>query len=350
MHNSASPTGPIFIIGIRSRSGTTYLSHLLRLHPDCCDVPAPIWEDFLLTHADLLAKYARSTYRHWHHWVIAEGVEEKLEDKLLQSIGDGLIAFLSSRVRSRRLVTKMPGVRNLPYFFKLFPQAHLLLLVRDGRAVVESAVKTSGYKPSSLRYELAMRSWARGAKAILRFAQATQSSSDYKYLIVRYEDIWNNLPEELSRIFTFLGLDSSTYDFNAATNLAIRGSSVFRGGEEKVQWKTPVEKTSEFDPMSRWNHWSPALHERFSWIAGEYLEPFHYQGKACKTSRPLWMIRNLVLDIIWPIRFSLHAVSRTLKRALKKCFGEERVSRVRRSIFTSRSWGRNPSKAMGSNS
>src|SRR5262245_36511779 len=111
MPSSTSCTDPIFIIGIRSRSGTNYLSDLLRLHPDCWDIPRPIWEDYILTHADLVARYARSTYSHWHRWVIAEGVEEKLEDKLLQCIGDGLIAFLTSRTRARRLITKMPGVR-----------------------------------------------------------------------------------------------------------------------------------------------------------------------------------------------------------------------------------------------
>jgi len=120
MPSSASHANPIFIIGIRSRSGTTYLSHLLRLHPDCGDPPAPIWEDFLLTHADLLARYARSTNRHWHHWVIAEGVEERLEEQLLQGIGNGLVSFLASRVGSGRLVTKMPGVRNLEYFSNFF--------------------------------------------------------------------------------------------------------------------------------------------------------------------------------------------------------------------------------------
>ncbi|MGH8069439.1 MAG: sulfotransferase family protein [Candidatus Entotheonellia bacterium] len=349
MLSSASSTAPIFIIGIRSRSGTTYLSHLLRLHPDCCDVPAPIWEDFLLTHADLLAKYARSTYSHWHHWVVAEGVEERLEDKLFQCIGDGLISFLASRVRSRRLVTKMPGVRNLEYFFKLFPHGRLLILVRDGRAVAESAVKTSGFKPSSVRYESAMRSWARGAKTILRFDQATKHS-DFKYLIVRYEDLWSDIKGELSRIFDFLGLDVSTYDFDAATNLAIRGSSVFRGGEEKVQWKRPVEKTTDFNPMLRWNHWSHGLHERFNWIAGEYLEQFDYEVKKYKTNRPLWTIWNLVLDMIWPIRSLLQSISRTLKRFLKRWLGEERVVKIRCILSTSRSGARNPSKAMGSDS
>jgi hypothetical protein len=258
-----------------------------------------------------------------------------------------LISFLTSRVRARRLLTKMPGVRNLEYFFKLFPHAHLLLLVRDGRAVAESAVKTGGFKPSSARYELAMRSWAHGAKGIVRFDQATKNT-DCKYLIVRYEDIWSDVKGELSRIFDFLGLDISTYDFNAAESLAIRGSSVFRGGEEKVQWKRPVEKTGEFNPLSRWSHWNRALHERFNWIAGEYLEQFGYEVKEHKTNRPLWTIWNIVLDIIWPIRSLLLSVSRALRRSVKRWLGEERVVKVRRILASPRSKTRDPSNAIGS--
>jgi Sulfotransferase family len=349
MLSSTSCTDPIFIIGIRARSGTNYLSDLLRLHPDCWDSPAPIWEDFLLYHADLLAGYARSTYSHWHHWVIEAGVEEKLEDKLLQSIGDGLISFMTSRVRARRLVTKMPGVRNLEYFFKLFPYAHLLILVRDGRAVAESAVKTSGVEPSIRNYESAMRSWAHGAKTILRFDQATKNSN-FKYLIVRYEDLWSDVKRELPRIFDFLGLDVSTYDFDAATNLPIKGSSVFRGWEEKVQWKRPVEKTAGFNPLSRWSHWSQALHERFNWLAGEYLGQFGYEAKEYKTNRSLWTIWNLILDMIWPIRSLLRSISRTLRRSLKWWLGEERVVKVRRILAAPYSRARNPSKAMKSDS
>jgi len=267
----------------------------------------------------------------------------------LQCIGDGLIEFLTSRIRARRLVTKMPGVRNLEYFFALFPHARLLLLVRDGRAVVESAVKSSGAKPSITTYESAMRSWARGAETILRFDQA-KKNSDFKYLIVRYEDLWGDVQGELHRIFDFLGLDVATYDFNAATSLPVRGSSVFRGHEEdKVHWR-PVEKTMDFNPMLRWNHWSHVLHERFNWIAGEYLGPFGYEAKEYKTDRFLWTIWNLILDMTWPIRSLLQSILHTLKRSLKLCLGEEKAVKVRRLLSTPRSRARNPSKAMRSGS
>ena len=57
--------------------------------------------------------------------------------------------------RPTRLVTKTPTVKNLGLFFQLFPTSKLLVLVRDGRSVVESAVRTFD-RP----YGHAAREWA----------------------------------------------------------------------------------------------------------------------------------------------------------------------------------------------
>jgi sulfotransferase family protein len=352
MVSSASQTAPIFIIGIRARSGTNYFADLLRLHPDCGDSPAPIWEDHLLYDADVVAKYAKSTYSRWHHYVLAAGVDEKLEDELLQSIGSGLITFMTSRVRSKRLVTKTPNVRNLEYFFQLFPHAYLLILVRDGRAVAESAARMHRFRPSLQRYEAAMRQWARGAKTILHFDQATKNSN-FQYLIVRYEDLWQNVEGELRRIFDFVGLDATAYDFNAAANIAVRGSSIYRGlGEQRVQWDRPVEKTADFNPLLRWNHWGQELHERFNWIAGAYLEPLGYEAKEYKANPFRWALWNLALDFTWPIRsfitFKPHRFQLALKRVLKSYLGQERIVKIRSLLSMLRSLFRRPSKPLRS--
>jgi Sulfotransferase family len=324
MATSSSSTDPIFILGISQRSGTNFLFDLLRLHPDC-GAPSIKWEDFLLHKSDWLVKYLDSVYKGWRRW----GADKDLEDSLYEQLGNGLISVLASRIKERRLVTKTPSVRNLSHFFKLFPRAYLLILVRDGRAVVESTVRTFGDS-----YESAMRRWAEGADTILRFREGADGLDD-RYLIVRYEDLWNEPDQELRKIFAVVGLDADKYDFNAAINLPVRGSSTFHGKEEqRYHWK-PVEKTVDFDPLGRANHWSRFTHERFDWIAGEKLASFGYVKRRHKERALFWTAWNRILDLWWQLRGLSQSTIKLAKDGLKWIFGADRMSRYRRQVLDS---------------
>lgn len=299
-------------MGILRRCGTNFLYHLLRLHP-ACDASPFIWEDYFVANSYLLDDYISFTSKRWTPTL--GGVAEGLEDALYRHLGDGLISFLSEQVDAKRLVTKTPSVRNLRNFFKLFPCAYLLILVRDGRAVVESSVKSFG-----TGYEAKMRDWANAADTILRFDQANRDNN-LKYLIVRYEDIYSDQERELCRIFTFLDLDADLYDFKAAASLPIRGSSTFHGeGRASVHWD-PVEKPSDFKPVQRWSHWGRALHERFNWIAGQYLVQFGYEPKRYTTNRLLWKMWNHAMVIWWQVR-GLSRLFKGVRRRISNRFSK----------------------------
>lgn len=287
------------------RSGTNFLSNLLCLHPDCA-APAPILEDYTLHHADLLVRYGESVRQRWRpDW----GVTEDLDGLLCQSLGNGVMEFLSLRIGGRRLVTKTPSVRNLTTFFRLFPDQCLLILVRDGRDVVESLVKSFGVNP-----EWAMRRWADAARAIVDF-DGTSNHAGHRYLIVRYEDLWHNLRSELHRIFAFLELRADAYDFEAAANLPVRGSSVLHSqANQTVHWN-PVEKPADFDPIGRWRNWHPRQQERFDWIAGAYLAPLGYDHQPGGT-HPLWsVVWNRLSDIRWLAGSIVRAIADRRKKA-----------------------------------
>jgi hypothetical protein len=322
---TASPsTDPIFILGISQRAGTNFLFDLLCLHPDC-GAPAINWEDFLLEKSEPLVRYVSSVFSGWRR----RGTGQEVEDLLYEHLGNGLIAVLVSRTKAKRLVTKTPSVRNLDYFFKLFPRAYLLLLVRDGRAVVESRVKSFGEN-----YETAMRRWAEGADSILRFVENSRRFN-LNFLVVRYEDLWNEPEQELRRIFSFAGLDADKYDFSAAINVPVRRSSVFHGQEEKeVHWK-PVEKTAGFNPVARSKHWSRSTHERFNWIAGEKLSRFGYNPKKYREEEFFWAVWNRALDLWWRIKGVSQSLVKRSKDSLKWAFGAERMSRCRRQVLGS---------------
>lgn len=283
---------PVFILGILHRSGTNFLLELLELHSDVA-VPAPISEDFFLFHSDELLGYVESVSRQWaDDWGV--GVDDRAE--LERGIGDAIISFLHTRVEpSKVLVTKTPSVSNLDNFFRLFPAARLLIVVRDGRAVVESGVRSFVWD-----YETATRKWADAARTIREFDLRHQSRRD-QYRIIRYEDLYERTEKVLRHILEFLGLEIESYDFDRAINLPVRGSSVHRGGAAAVHWK-PVEKTEEFNPVERCKHWSARRHRRFNWIAGQELLEFGYRPLYADGGGLFHVVTNRLLDGAWALR------------------------------------------------
>jgi len=145
--------------------------------------------------------------------------------------------------------------------FTFFPTAQLIILGRDGRAVVESCVRTFGWD-----FDLAARRWAVAASRAMRFLDG-RATDDPVVRLVRYEDLVADPGRQLTNLFAFLGLDIADYDFSAAEQLPVRGSSVHLGGQARVHWD-PVERTADFDPLRRWVDWSAEQHMRFAWLAG----------------------------------------------------------------------------------
>ena len=287
-----SPKSPIFILGIMPRSGTNFLFDLLQIHPEC-GRPGPISEDFLLRYVEPLIQYGQSVSSHWYH---AWHVDAQLKRSLYGYLGSGLVSFLTSLCEKERLVTKTPSVENLQYYSEVFPLGHLIILVRDGRAVVESGIKSFGWS-----FETSVQKWTEAAQSILAFRESAQKTS-LKYLIIKYEDLTDNVEEELTRILKFLDLDAQSYNFEAAANLPVRGSSIHRGkASSAVHWN-PIEKPSDFHSKPRWEHWSRYQHERFSWLAGSSMQGLGYENVGGSASRWLWLLLNYSMDIMWPMR------------------------------------------------
>jgi protein-tyrosine sulfotransferase len=257
---------PIFIHGILPRSGTNFIWDLLLLHPDCSRGREPVNEDLFLEHADHLTAFATAVQQAWDPTWGTFAVD--IGNRLYESIGDGLISFLWTD-RTRRLVTKSPTVRHLDAFFAFFPSSRLLILVRDGRSVVQSAMDTFGWD-----FDRACRAWAEAARTIRHFQQ-TQSAHADRWRVIRYEDFVDDTEPQLRAVFDFLRLDAERYDFVAARNLPVRGSSAFGLHDGKVHWEV-VPKDNTFSPKERWRSWSVAQRERFEWLAGEQLREFGY--------------------------------------------------------------------------
>lgn len=295
---------PIFILGILPRCGTNFLYDLLKLHPDCGTAEG-VWEDYFLFHTNRLEAFLDGAATHWDSSYASDPAVCK---QIRALIGRGLVDFLKSNAPDRRIVTKTPRVDHLHAFFTFFPEARLLILVRDGRSVIESGVKTFGW-----HREWAVREWARAAGTILAFeAVAAEQGFSDRYLIVRYEDLWQTLEETLRRILAHLDLDPADYDFQAAANLPIRGSST-GDATGAIHWN-PVQKTAAFDPMSRWRHWSQGRHERFNWLAGEPMRKLGYEPRVFPGAGGFWKTWNRLLDLRWGVLLRLRPILAPLWR------------------------------------
>jgi protein-tyrosine sulfotransferase len=266
--NKDETTNPIFVLGITQRSGTNFLGNLLVLHPDC-EYPSPIYEDLLLEDSQILNEYADKLYSRWDSkW----GVNYDTKKRLKKAIGSGLITFLRSHLSSaeKRLVSKTPSVKNLNSFFQWFPEAKLIIIIRDGRSVVESYVKSFSFS-----YETAMQLWADRAKIIVDFME-TNKNNQKGFMLVKYENIFSENKKEMEKILTFLNLDKTKYDFESAKKMPVHGSSELKTKSEGIHWE-PVAKTTNFNPLARYSNWDISKHRMFNRIAGKYLYEFGYE-------------------------------------------------------------------------
>lgn len=264
-----------FILGIDYRSGTNHLYQLLRLHPQCVGL-APIWEDFVLHHSHHLHSYVQSLFGSWNpKWRVDEQVGTRGD--LLRSFGVVLENFLMKQTLGgapesspKRFVTKTPSVEGLENFFELFPTAIPIVLIRDGRCVVESGMKSFGWN-----FQQASERWRRRARRILEFESSPLAASRL-WLKVRFEDLVRDERGCMTAILKGLGLDVDLYDFHRAGELKILGGSESAQKSGDLHWRS-TEKPAGFDPTDRISHWTDEQREQFNRIAGEELRLLGYE-------------------------------------------------------------------------
>lgn len=198
---------PIFVIGC-PRSGTTLLVNLLALHPDLCNLSegAEIWapEDFDDPQVD-------------HVWTADAATDARI-DALHRRF-----EFFRQRAGGGRLLNKRPrsSVR-LPFLHRAFPDATILHILRDGRAVVRSLMKRiegeperkhlpyGGFcKPANWRDHVddaPLRRCALQWRDIVLQARRDATLFAPRLLELRYEGLCRRPRDTVERLWKFLGL------------------------------------------------------------------------------------------------------------------------------------------------
>jgi hypothetical protein len=258
----------IYISGIHKRSGTNFLTKLLLQHPQIkyCKHPG---EDFLLVASSLLVQYVNDVSKMWsEEWkgMCIPDYKMKLHGVISKALND----YLGVSAENYTL-TKTPSTVGLDNFFKLFPGANLIILVRDGRNVVESGVQSFGWK-----YQQGFRRWTESALRIQKFLEQNKAFQK-QYMLVKYEDLNNDTENVLRNIFDHFGINQLVYPFSEVKSVPVVGSSTSSEIFGKIDWSKQIEKTNEFRPNDRYLHWDFKTKLSYNKICGEMAIKLGYE-------------------------------------------------------------------------
>jgi hypothetical protein len=291
-HNKAQRHNPIILLSACPRSGSNYLENLLSLHPQCRKSKVP--EDFFLANSETLLNFCRSVADSWDDWWLQRLGGPSL---LAMHIGAALLRFADpdpeedGSVSDFRLMLRSPTTEGIGSATTLFPDARVLVLVRDGPATVESGRRSFGWP-----YEEAMQAWRQSVRRILSFLA---SADGPRCQLIRFEDLTADPAREIARVIAFLGLDPALYPFNRVDEIPVFGSSSFGRTEgEGVHWR-PVPKDSSFDPLARAQSWPAHRLARFAWLAGTEQRKLGYLVHPLS---PMSCVCNVALDGMYGAR------------------------------------------------
>ena len=268
---SADQVAAVHIVSPLNRSGTNFLARAIELHPRLA-IPRVMYEGYLCEHADLLEQYVTQTSRRWGRGFREDPDAHTHEAMML--LGTAMHTFASRHVDAGATpIIKTPRPFGIARFYQFYPDAKLILLVRDGRDTVESAARTF----TRFDHKRWMEEWRDGARELRRFMQQFPNDPGGPpiWYLVRYEDLIDDLPGTMRGVMDFLGY-ADDYPEGELASLPLVGSSTNRGGSDNVHWN-PIEKPKDFKPLKRWAEWDRKRIKQFKKIAGEELVAMGYE-------------------------------------------------------------------------
>lgn len=284
----------IFLVGV-PRSGTNWLQRLVALHPDVVALPSE-------TH--LFSDGINHLQRRVQHGLVsspATGTIYMDRADFLDAVRNLCDAAYGGAARAidptaRRILERTPAhVHHLELLGAVYPDAHVVHIVRDGRDVARSMVAQS-WGPADVAG--AAREWVEGVTAARRAAGGLRH-----YLEVRYEALLDEPVEGVREVLGFLGL-------NAGPDLL---RQVF--GEAGI----PYNEDPNLPRLARekWRgQWSRRDSARFWAVAGPLMAELGYGGPEPATPRVLpWSGAGAP------------AVARRLGRRVRRLYSRPRTTR-----------------------
>ena len=287
----------VFVVGA-PRSGTTWLQRMLSVHPDVVDLPS---ETHLFssgisvlrdrTQGGHVGSTATDT------WFMTDAEFAAAARAFVDAAYGAWLA--RTRPDAARVVERSPThVWHLGLLGAVYPEAHVVHIVRDGRDVVRSQVaQTWGASDIGL----AAAQWASAVRAARAAAPALRH-----YHEVRYEELLLR-PSGIRDVFDALGLPVSD---------AVLQQAVLEGGLE-----VNVDPTRPDVASQKWRlEWGPDEVEAFEDAAGDVLDLLGLERlpslAASRTAEPAARPRRRLREAL-PARPSRPAVFRPVPERMQ---------------------------------
>lgn len=332
-------SAPVFLFGT-ARSGTTWLQNMLGAHPSIA-TPQEL---------DLFSDYIAAFDVAWRNQLPEsddvwsqrrhKGLPSLLSESEMTDVLRGLVQELHDRVLSLKpgaaiVLEKTPGYSyNTPLIVRLFPEARLIHMVRDGRDVAASLMRASRGWGRSWAFNDAERC-AEAWRINIECGRLAKNITD-RYLEVRFEQLRSDAgPEVLQHVFEFVGTPVSTdeakeiyrrYDLEAARaeGRTPASSILFAGEVARAHQGAPPEPEG-FYGEGRAGVWRDELTTAdrivFDRVAGDVLVELEYEpdrswARKRGPGRPVALGKLQVARAAQRARFALGAARRELTRPL----------------------------------
>jgi Sulfotransferase family len=279
--------GLVFIVG-SPRSGTSWLARLMGAHEAIaatqetellnryCQTWFHAWNEQLPTDADQWS-------RHRHRGLPAVLTAEELDNYVLGFARDVYAKVLSLKPTARVVVDKNPEYSlHIDVIRRMFPDAGVIHIVRDGRDVAASMLAASrgwgrDWAPAQVR--LAAQTW----RACVESASAARSG---RYLQIGYEDLLAAGPRVLADCLRFAGVAATPEEcaeiigrFDHRSGTPAEDSLVWSGEVIKRRGGPPTEPAGFYGSAAArgWRQtWAPRDRIDFNHVAGDLLRDLGY--------------------------------------------------------------------------